>query len=301
MITQNAVDVKNLTKRYNGFCLNSISFQIPWGCVVGFVGENGAGKSTTIKAMLGLLPFEEGEIFVAGHNVREDAGGDNWREYTGVVFDECNFPAELRIKNISKCMKYIFRTWDERRFSEYLTRFELPLNKKVKELSKGMKMKLSIAAALSHDSRILILDEATGGLDPVVRNEILDIFREFVEDEQHAVFISSHITSDIEKIADYIMLIHKGKLLLYENKDELIYNYGIVRCTGQQAARIPEELVKGKWENAFETSVLVKDRTLFENDGLEALMEDPRDAKPVLDKATVEDILVYMVKNEVQL
>lgn len=301
MITQNAVDVKNLTKCYDGFCLNNISFQIPWGCVVGFVGENGAGKSTTIKAMLGLLPVEEGEIYVAGHNVREESKGDDWREYTGVVFDECNFPAELRVKNISKSMKYIFRTWDEQRFSEYLNRFELPLNKKVKELSKGMKMKLSIAAALSHDSRILILDEATSGLDPVVRNEILGIFQEFVEDEQHAVFISSHITSDIEKIADYIMLIHKGKLLLYENKDELIYNYGIVRCTGQQAEKIPGELIKGKWENAFETSVLVKDRALFESDGLEALMENPEDARPVLDKVTIEDILVYMVKNEVQL
>lgn len=299
-MTQNAVEIRNLTKRYNGFCLDNISFQIPWGCVVGFIGENGAGKSTTIKAMLGLLPFEEGEINVAGHKIREESGTDDWREQISVVFDECNFPAELRVKHISKSMKYIFRTWDEQRFSEYLIRFELPLNKKVKELSKGMKMKLSIAAALSHDSRILILDEATSGLDPVVRNEILDIFREFVEDERHAVFISSHITSDIEKIADYIMLIHKGKLLLYENKDELIYHYGIVRCTGQQADRIPEELIKGKWENSFETSVLVKDRTLFEGDGLEALMENSRDARPVLDKVTIEDILVYMVKNEVQ-
>lgn len=300
MMTQNAVEIRNLTKRYNGFCLDNISFQIPWGCVVGFIGENGAGKSTTIKAMLGLLPFEEGEINVAGHKIREESGTDDWREQIGVVFDECNFPAELRVKHISKSMKYIFRTWDEQRFSEYLIRFDLPLDKKVKELSKGMKMKLSIAAALAHDSRILILDEATSGLDPVVRNEILDIFREFVEDERHAVFISSHITSDIEKIADYIMLIHKGKLLLFENKDELIYHYGIVRCTGQQADRIPEELIKGKWENSFETSVLVKDRTLFEGDGLEALMENSRDARPVLDKVTIEDILVYMVKNEVQ-
>ena len=299
-MTQNAVEIRNLTKRYNGFCLDNISFQIPWGCVVGFIGENGAGKSTTIKAMLGLLPFEEGEINVAGHKIREESGTDDWREQIGVVFDECNFPSELRVKHISKSMKYIFRTWDEQRFSEYLIRFELPLDKKVKELSKGMKMKLSIAAALAHDSRILILDEATSGLDPVVRNEILDIFREFVEDERHAVFISSHITSDIEKIADYIMLIHKGKLLLYENKDELIYHYGIVRCTGQQADRIPKELIKGKWENSFETSVLVEDRTLFEGDGLEALMENSRDARPVLDKVTIEDILVYMVKNEVQ-
>lgn len=299
MDTQFAIEVNNLTKQYDGFLLDHISFQIPWGSVVGFIGENGAGKSTTIKAMLGLIHVNEGEIHVAGKNVREQCGSGDWRELVGVVFDECNFPTEFKVKYISKSMKYIFKTWDESRFASYLTRFELPLNKKVKELSKGMKMKLSIAAALSHDSRILIMDEATSGLDPVVRNEIFDIFREFVEDEQHAVFISSHITSDIEKIADYIMLIHKGKLLLNENKDELIYNYGIVRCTKQQAGRIPKELVRGKWENSFEISVLVSDRSVFENDGLDALMESSRDAKPVLDKVSIEDILVYMVKNEV--
>ena len=299
MNTQNAVEINNLTKKYEGFLLDHISFQIPWGTIVGFIGENGAGKSTTIKAMLGLVPVEEGEIHVAGQDVREQKGNADWQEQIGVVFDECNFPAELKIKNINRSLKYIFKTWDESRFLSYLKRFELPADKKIKELSKGMKMKLSIAAALSHDSRILILDEATSGLDPIVRNEILDIFREFVEDEQHAVFISSHITSDIEKVADYIMLIHKGKLLLYENKDEMIYNYGIVRCTKQQAAKIPKEAVQGKWENAFETSVLINDRSFFENGGVEALMESQQDVKPVIDKVNIEDILVYMVKNEV--
>lgn len=299
MNIQNAVEINNLTKRYKGFLLDHISFEIPWGTIVGFIGENGAGKSTTIKAMLGLVPVEEGEICVAGQDVRKQKGNENWQEQIGVVFDECNFPAELKIRHISKSLRYIFNTWDESRFQSYLKRFELPADKKIKELSKGMKMKLSIATALSHDSRLLILDEATSGLDPIVRNEILDIFREFVEDGQHAVFISSHITSDIEKIADYIMLIHKGKLLLYENKDEMIYNYGIVRCTRQQAVKIPEEMIKGKWENAFETSVLIKDRSCFENDGLEALMESRQDAKPVIDKVNIEDILVYMVKNEV--
>lgn len=300
MNTQNAVEVNNLTKRYDGFLLDHISFQIPWGSVVGFIGENGAGKSVTIKSMLGILPVEEGEVYIAGNNVMEKRGRDDWKEQIGVVFDECNFPAELKAGSIGKSMKYIFKTWDEGRFLSYLTRLDIPLNKKVKELSKGMKMKLSIAVALSHDSRILILDEATSGLDPVVRSEILDIFREFVEEEGHAVFISSHITSDIEKIADYIILIHEGKLLLCENKDELMYRYGIVRCSKTQAEKIPEGIVAGKWENAFETSVLVRDRTFFEKDGLEALMESQQDVCPALDKIQIEDILIYMAKNGMQ-
>lgn len=294
---QNAVEVRNLVKHYEEFSLGSISFQVPWGSVVGFIGENGAGKSTTIKAMLGLMPIDEGKIYLAGQDVYEKKGQEDWREQIGVVFDECNFPAELKVAAIGKCIKHIFKTWDENRFRSYLTKFEIPSNKKVKELSKGMKMKLSIAAALAHDSKILILDEATSGLDPVIRSEILDIFREFVEDERHAVFISSHITSDIEKIADYIMLIHKGKLLLYENKDELIYRYGIIRCTREQAARIPREFVKGKWENAFETSVLISDRTAFEKEGLKSLQKESGEPAPALDKADIEDILVYMVKN----
>lgn len=300
MNAQNAIEVNNLTKRYDGFLLDHISFQIPWGSVVGFIGENGAGKSVTIKAILGLLTVEDGEVCIAGNNVMQQKGSEGWKEQIGVVFDECNFPAGLKVKNIGRTMKYIYRTWEEDRFLSYIEQFNLPLNKKIKELSKGMKMKLSIAVALSHDSRILILDEGTSGLDPVVRNEILDIFREFVEEEGHAVFISSHITSDIEKIADYIMLIHEGSLLLYENKDELIYRYGIVRCSRQQAERIPEEMIVGKWENAFETSVLVRDRTSFEKDGLEALMDSPQEPHPALDKIQIEDILIYMAKNGIK-
>lgn len=289
-----AIEVRNLTKRYDGFLLDHISFQIPWGSIVGFIGENGAGKSVTIKSMLGLLPVEEGEVHIAGNNVMEKTGSNEWREQIGVVFDECNFPPGLKAANINKSMKYLYKTWREDRFRSYLEQLDVPLNKKIKDMSKGMKMKLSIAAALSHDSRILILDEGTSGLDPVVRNEILDIFREFVEEEGHAVFLSSHITSDIEKISDYIMLIHEGRLLLYESKDELINHYGIVRCSNRQAERIPREKTAGKWENAFETSVLVNDREAFEKGGLEALMESPGDVHPVLDKIQIEDILIYM-------
>lgn len=299
MGAENAAAVKNLTKRYDGFLLDHISFEIPWGSIVGFIGENGAGKSTTIKAMLGLMPVNEGEVTLAGHDVYGKDGGDQWREQVGVVFDECNFPVELRVRDIGKSMRYLFQSWEEREFDNYLEKFQIPAGKKIKELSKGMKMKLSIAVALSHHSRILILDEATSGLDPVVRNEILDIFQEFVEDGNHAVFLSSHITSDIEKIADYILLLHKGRLLIHENKDELIYRYGIVRGTKEQIARIPKDLIRGKWENSFETSVLVKDKRSFGEDGLEALMESAGEPRPVLDKASLEDILMYMVKVEV--
>ncbi len=291
-----AIKVKNLTKGYEGFRLEHISFQIPKGSIVGFIGENGAGKSTTIKAILGLLPIEEGEAELLGHNICEGQGDESWREQIGVVFDECNFPVSVQGKNIQAIMKNIYKTWDGEKFAFYLKRFGLPLNKKVKELSRGMKMKLSIAVALSHDSKLLILDEATSGLDPVVRNEILDIFREFIEEEEHTVFLSSHITSDIEKIADYVMLIHKGELLLMENKDEILYRYGIVKCTKEQASMIPRELVVGKEENEFGASVLVKDREQV----MEApfMKNIPGMPAPVIDRAGIEDMLLYMAKSK---
>lgn len=303
---ENAITVNNLTKRYEGFTLDHVSFQIPTGSIVGFVGENGAGKSTTILAILGIIPADEGEVELLGHKIREKKSSseavdisqdESWREQIGVVFDECNFSTELNVKYIPEIMKNIYRTWDNERFVRYLKKFELPMNKKVKELSKGMKMKLSLAVALSHDSRLLILDEATSGLDPVIRNEILDIFREFIEDGEHTIFLSSHITSDIEKIADYVMLIHKGRLLFTENKDELLYRYGIVKCSRKQADFIPQELIVGEEENEFGVSVLISDRT--------RLMESsfPRQAEKVgyssfaLDRAGVEDVLLYAVKS----
>lgn len=298
MNTQNAISVKNLTKQYDGFKLDNISFQIPTGTIVGFVGENGAGKSTTIRAVLGLMPIEEGEIEILGHKIDGSKQECAWREEIGVVFDECNLPVSLKVKDIRHIMKSIYKTWNNDKFTEYLTRFELPLNKRIKDLSKGMKMKLSIAAALSHDSRLLILDEATSGLDPVIRSEILDILREFIEDEQHTVFLSSHITSDIEKIADYVMLIHKGKLLFIENKDELLYNYGILKCSKEQARMIPKEFIVGKEENAFETSVLIKDVDEMKSSIFYKKMEQENRSGIVMDRANIEDLLLYIVKSE---
>lgn len=296
---KNAIEVKGLTKSYEGFSLDHVSFQIPYGSVVGFVGENGAGKSTTIKSILGVTPIEEGEIKLLEHIVTEGAEEESFKEQVGVVFDECNFPLELKIKHIGKMLQNIYRTWDDKKFEEYLTRFALPREKKIKELSKGMKMKLSIAAALSHDSRVLILDEATSGLDPVIRNEILDIFREFIEDETHAVFLSSHITSDIEKIADYIILIHKGRILFMENKDELIYRYGIVRCKHGQEARIPEDIIVGKEKNEFAVNVLINDRSRLERiSSTEGEEEEAAEKEWIIDRAGIEDILLYVVHAE---
>lgn len=295
---ENAITVKNLTKRYEGFVLNNISFQVPTGSVVGFIGENGAGKSTTILAMLGIIIPDAGEVELLGHKVGRKDRDESWREQVGVVFDECNFHWELKVKDVQRIMRNIYKTWDDEKFSEYLKKFELPPDKKVKELSKGMKMKLSIAAALSHDSRVLILDEATSGLDPVVRNEILDIFRELIEDGEHTIFISSHITSDIEKISDYILLIHRGELLLYENKDEILYNYAIVRCSGPQADLLPEEIVVGRDENPYEVSVLVRDKNRLLNSAFWEEAEKTGTGSFAVDRATIEDVLLYKVKQK---
>lgn len=293
---ENAITVKNLTKRYENFKLNNISFQIPKGSIVGFVGENGAGKSTTIKAILGLMPIEAGEIELLEHKVKPGEKDTAYKEHIGVVFDECNFPVDLRIKYIRKIMQKIYRTWDDDKFEGYLDKFEISADKKVKELSKGMKTKLSIAVALSHDSRLLILDEATSGLDPVIRDEILDIFREFIEDEEHTVFISSHITSDIEKAADYVMMIHKGELLFQKSKDELLYHYGIVRGTKEQIDLIPENLIAGKEENEFGCSALITDKEKLLSSTFMKEAESNGENKPVVDRAGIEDILLYIVR-----
>ena len=296
-MSKNAIEVRNLTKKYDDFEIDNMCFDIPEGSIVGFIGENGAGKSTTMRAILGLVPTEAGKIRVLDHPVGKDSADENWREQMSVVFDECNFPNELKVKNINIIMKNIYRTWNENLFKEYLQKFELPVNKKVRELSKGLKMKLSIAAALSHDSRLLILDEATSGLDPVVRNEILDIFREYVEDENHTVFLSSHITSDIEKVADYIILIHKGNLLLMESKDKLLYEYGMVKCTKEQADKIPTGIIVGREDSSFGASVLVRDRQSLKGSGfIDRYAGDIQ--QPVIDRVGIEDILLYVVKHQ---
>ena len=279
-----AVEVQGLTKRYPGFTLDHVSFAVPSGSIVGFIGENGAGKSTTMKAVLNLIQRDEGSVRLLG---REDgAEYPEIKEQIGVVFDESYFPDNLKIRDVDRIMRSIFRSWESGKFLDYCRRFGLPEKKIVKTFSRGMKMKLSIAAALSHQTKLLIMDEATSGLDPVVRNEILDLFQEFVQEEDHTVFLSSHITSDIERIADYILLIHKGRILLFEDKDTLLYEYGVARCSREQAQNLDKALIVGVRRSQFETEVLVRNR--------KAVKEQP---DLVVDRASLEDILLFTVKN----
>lgn len=280
-----AIEVDGLTKKYEGFMLDHVSFQIPKGSIVGFIGENGAGKSTTIKAILNLIHADAGTIKVLGKE--KDPEDLALKEQIGVVFDESYFPENLKLRQISNILKNLYKNWEEEKFWDYCQRFHLPEKKVYKEFSKGMKMKLSIAVALSHRAKLLILDEATSGLDPVVRNEILDIFLDFIQEEDHTVFLSSHITSDIEKISDYILLIHEGKILLFENKDELLYEYGMVRCSDAQLEKLDQTQILGIRKNAFETEVLVKNRR-----ELEIMYPEL-----VVDQVTIEEILLYIVKN----
>ena len=275
-----AIEVRNLTKQYPGFALKDVSFQIPEGSIVGFIGENGAGKSTTIKAILDLIKRDGGEITLLDEP--DGAKDETLKEQIGVVFDENCFPDYLNRQDVNRMLKVIYRGWQEERFEKLCERFGLPEKQMIKEYSRGMKMKLSIAVAMSHQVRLLILDEALSGLDPVVRAEILDMLREFVMDERHTVFLSSHITSDIEKIADYILLIHKGEILLYEDRDTLLEEYALIRCSAEEAAKLNLAIVVGVRRGRFDTEVLVRSRK-----GLEA------DEHLVMDRASLEDILLY--------
>lgn len=253
-----AIEVQGLTKHYPGFTLDHVSFSVPAGSIVGFIGENGAGKSTTIKALLGLIRPEEGEISLLGK--KDGAAFREIKEQIGAAFDESYFPDNLRIKDVDRIMRSIFKTWESDKFLSYCRRFELPGKKTVKEFSKGMKMKLSIAAALSHQTKLLILDEATSGLDPVVRGEMLDLFLDFIQDENHSILISSHITGDLEQVADSIAYLHQGKLLFQEDKDTLLSEYGILRCGSDDLARLPGDRIVHTRRTNFGCETLVKGR-----------------------------------------
>ncbi|WP_286947685.1 ABC transporter ATP-binding protein, partial [Acetobacterium sp. UBA5834] len=216
----NAIEIKNLNKNYQDFQLKDVSFKVPRGSIVGFIGENGAGKTTTIKAILNLIKRDGGTIEMLGMDNLKDE--KKIKASVGVVMDGCNFHDNLKTGDISKMLASIYKNWNQKLYQQYLKKFKLPENKIIKEFSRGMKMKLQIAVALSHEPELLILDEATSGLDPIVREEILDVFMEFIQDEEHAILISSHITSDLDKIADYIVFIHQGEILLDEEKETLL-------------------------------------------------------------------------------
>lgn len=279
-----AIEIENLSKDYGTFQLKNISFRVPKGSIMGFVGENGAGKTTTIKLMINLIKKDAGTVKI--HNLDNEKDEILIKEQIGTVFDDCYFHDQLKIKDISKIMGNIYKNWNANQFLQYCERFQLPNNKIVKEFSRGMKMKLSIAVALSHQAKLLILDEATAGLDPVVRDEILDIFLDFIQDEEHSILLSSHITSDIEKVADYITFIHKGEILFSKSKDDLLYGYGIAKCTKAQYEKIDLKQVVGIRENSFGVEVLVKDQKEFKQTYPEM----------IVDRANIEDILLFITR-----
>lgn len=251
----NALEIKNLSKFYNGFTLDNLNLTLPQGCIMGLIGENGAGKTTTIKLILDMINRDSGSIKIFGKDNKDNL--KLTKENIGVVLDEVGISECLTAKQVGKIMKYTFKNWDEQTFSEYLIKLSVPENKKFKEFSRGMKMKLGIAIALSHNAKLLILDEATSGLDPIVRDEVIDIFGEFTRDENHAVLISSHIVSDLEKICDYIAFLHKGKLLLCEEKDRLKEQYGIIRCTCDDLRNISPSAIIGKKESPYGVEAIV--------------------------------------------
>ncbi|MCI9677733.1 MAG: ABC transporter ATP-binding protein [Oscillospiraceae bacterium] len=281
----NAIAIKGLTKRYKDFALEDLTLNLPYGCVLGLVGENGAGKSTTIRLIMDAVGRDAGTVEVLG---ADNQGPDFLRvkEDVGVVLDETFFPEVLTAVQVGKIMADTYKNWDQGAYEGWLQRLELPQKKKLKDYSRGMTMKLGIAAALSHHPRLLLLDEATGGLAPMVREELLEVFADFAAEDGHAVLLSSHIVSDLERICDYIAFLHRGRLVLCEEKDVLLDTYGILKCTREQLANIPEEAIHGKRVGAY---------------GVEALVE--RELIPrglTVDRANLEDIILYLVKEEKQ-
>ena len=254
----NVIELKDVVKDYGDFKLDKISFAVPEGSVCGFIGQNGAGKTTTINLILDVIKKDAGEVLLFGQPV--DGKSASLREDVGVVFDEMGFHDFMTGKDINIMMKNIYKNWDEEVFFDYLKRFSLPSKKPCGKFSRGMRMKLQIAVALSHHAKMLIMDEPTSGLDPIVRNEMINIFREFVVEEDHTILLSSHITGDLEKIADEVVFIDGGRIVLSGNKDEILEKHGIIKCKKEELSKISESLIVSFEESSFGAEVLVNDR-----------------------------------------
>ncbi|MEG0145066.1 MAG: ABC transporter ATP-binding protein [Clostridia bacterium] len=278
-----AIKVSHVTKAYPGFQLNDVTFELPEGCILGLIGENGAGKSTLIRLLLNLCRADAGEMRLLDVDTR-DAAFRRVKEEVGVVLDDAGLPDMLTIKQIRSVMKSTYANWSDAQFDQYVKAFFLPVSKQIKDYSRGTKMKLLIAIALSHGARLLILDEATSGLDPIVRDEILSILSEFTRDERCSILISSHILSDLDKLCDYIAFLHEGKLLLMEEKDALLEKYACLKCGKADFEALEPSAVVGYRASAY---------------GVEALvLREKVPARLPLDKATMEDIMLYIVKGE---
>lgn len=274
------VKTEALCKDFGSFKLDNVNLELPGGTIMGLIGENGAGKSTLLKCLLGILTPTSGKVELLGRTSAEALSE------VGYVPDECPFSDNLKVGQVKAFCGGLFPGWEDGLFDEYLRKFDLPADKKIKELSRGMKMKLTIAAALSHRPRLLVLDEATSGLDPVVRDEILDEFLNFIRDEDHAILISSHITSDLEKVCDYVTYLHKGKVTIAGAKDELLDTYGKVSCSKAELDRIAPALIVGKREGEYGCQALVNDRKAL----LRAMPE------LAVDPASLEDLMIFTTR-----
>ena len=272
----NAIELKGLKKSFPDFTLGPVDLAVPEGTILGLIGENGAGKSTTIKLMLGLLRTDGGSITILGQDAKKLDKNE-----IGVVLDEPGFPSLLNAKEIRSFLKDIYRNWDDAAWQDYMRRFELPQEKKFTEFSKGMKMKFAIAAAMSHHARLLILDEPTSGLDPVVRDEVVGILSEFTREPDHSVLLSSHIVSDLEKLCDYIAFLHKGQLLLNEEKDALYEEYGLLRCDLETLHTLDPNAIIGKKETPY---------------GAEVILRREAAGDLSLSPIGIEELFVFMVK-----
>ena len=283
-MSENALELRHVSRRLGDFELRDVNLTLPKGCILGLVGENGAGKSTTIRLLTGELRPDSGTVSV----LDAEPGSPDFRsvkERLGVVLDDAWFPEILNARQVGTMMAMTYESWDAELYESYLARFALPREKNFKDYSRGMRMKLAIAVALAHRPEVLLLDEATAGLDPIVRDEVLEIFREFSEAEDHAILISSHILSDLEKLCDYIAFLHQGKLLFCQEKDRLLETYGLFVGTRQQAEELAEDAVLAREDSGFS--------------GVRAIVR--RDAVPAclpLEKPTVEDIILAMVRKE---
>ena len=279
---ENALEINGLCKHYDGFALQDVSFTLPRGVVMGFIGENGAGKTTTIKAVLNLIRRDAGAIKVLGlDNIAQERAV---KERIGVVLEDGCFLNTLTARHVDVLMGKAYQSWQSEQFFRFMERFGIDRNKKFKDYSKGMRMKVSIAAALSHGAELLIMDEPTSGLDPVVRDEVLDLFYDFMQEDSHAILLSSHITSDLDKIADHITFIHQGRVLLSEPRDELLDTFGVLRCTAEQLSALEPSAVRAKRIGAFGCEALVRRGSVPANWPVEA--------------ANIEQIMLFLTRGE---
>lgn len=278
----NAIEIKDLTKSYSGFTLDHLNLVLPEGCIMGLVGENGAGKSTTIKLILDMIHKDGGSISLLGKDNTENI---DLKEEIGVVLDDIGIPECLTVRQVGQVMRHTFKNWRQDRYQSLIKKMSLPERKPFKDFSRGMKMKLGIVVALSHDPRLLLLDEPTSGLDPIVRDEVVEMLMDFTREEKHAVLISSHIVSDLEKLCDYVAFLHKGKLLLCEEKDRLLAKYGMIHCTEEELRNFPPNAIKYEKKNPYGTQALV----------VRNAMPSGVRVSPV----SIEELFVFMVKEAV--